>query len=187
MTTNTPDFLAIPLQSEPFGQGDLSERRSSRLSPVQQSWALRRSLTGSLSPSSWENCWQQINERFEKLGYRRPFRRIGEKLLRLNRRQPHFRCGLSGPAIALIVNILMDVTLLTLLSQVMAGILEVGLALDNRIASRWIGARSFGATARPRDGRPFLASSHCDLRIIGAATQDCRLPLKQMRLSTFAS
>jgi hypothetical protein len=126
-------------------------------------------------------------ERFEKLGYRRPFRRIGEKLLRLNRRQPHFRCGLSGPAIALIVNILMDVTLLALLSQVMAGIFEVGLALDNRIASRWIGARSFGATARPRDGRPFLASSHCDLRIIGAATQDCRLPLKQMRLSTFAS
>jgi hypothetical protein len=31
-------------------------------------------------------------ERFEKLGYRRPFRRIGEKLLRLNRCQPHFRC-----------------------------------------------------------------------------------------------
>jgi hypothetical protein len=123
-------------------------------------------------------------ERFEKLGYRRPFRRIGEKLLRLNRCQPH---GLSGPAIALIVNILMDVTLLALLSQVMAGIFEVGLALDNRIASRWIGARSFGATARPRDGRPFLASSHCDLRIIGAATQDCRLPLKQMRLSTFGS
>jgi hypothetical protein len=75
---------------------------------------------------------------------------------------------LSSPSIALIVDILMDVALLTVLSQVLAGILDHGLRFGTRLAGRWISARPFGATARPRDGRAYLASSHCDLRIMRA-------------------
>ena len=58
---------------------------------------------------------------------------------------------LSGLSIALIVDILMNVALLALLSQILAGVFDDELACGTSIARGWISAGPLGATACRRD------------------------------------